>query len=126
MKLLLKHNLPFITITVAYKGNVIDIPNVVIDTGSYSTIISADIVASVGIVPASEDRPYTVRGIGGTEVVFTRRIDYLQAGECRISDFEIEIGGMDYGFEINGIIGMDFLIFAGAVINLREMMIEFI
>lgn len=32
---------------------------------------------------------------------------------------------MDYGFEINGILGMDFLINAGAIINLRSMTIEF-
>lgn len=32
---------------------------------------------------------------------------------------------MDYGFAINGILGMDFLVSAGAIINLREMTIEF-
>ncbi len=32
---------------------------------------------------------------------------------------------MDYGFEMNGILGMDFLMRAGAIINLREMSITF-
>ena len=32
---------------------------------------------------------------------------------------------MHYGFEINGILGMDFLTQAGAIINLRELQIEF-
>jgi hypothetical protein len=32
---------------------------------------------------------------------------------------------MDYGFRINGILGMDFLTQAGAIINLQEMKIEF-
>ena len=32
---------------------------------------------------------------------------------------------MDYGFEINGILGMDFLTSIGAVINLRELNISF-
>lgn len=57
--------------------------------------------------------------------VFTRRVDSLQAGECSLPDFEIEVGGMDYGFEINGIPGMDFLLQAGAIINLRDMKIGF-
>ena len=37
----------------------------------------------------------------------------------------IEVGGMDYGFEMHGILGMDFLTRAGAIINLREMTIAF-
>jgi len=37
----------------------------------------------------------------------------------------IEVGGMDYGFEMHGILGMDFLTQAGAMINLREMTIAF-
>jgi len=43
----------------------------------------------------------------------------------RVFHFEIEIGGMDYGFEINGILGMDFIIRAKAIINLAEMRIDF-
>ena len=43
----------------------------------------------------------------------------------RLSNFRIEVGGMDYGFEINGILGMDFLTQVGAIINLREQQIEF-
>ncbi len=45
--------------------------------------------------------------------------------QCRLPHFKIEIGGMDYGFEINGILGMDFLIRAKAIINLPEMKIDF-
>ncbi len=125
MKLTLKDNLPFTTVAIAYHGAVIQIPNVLIDTGSATTILAADIVASIQIVPSPQDILYAIRGIGGSEVVFNRRVDYLQVGECSLRDFEVEIGGMDYGFEINGILGMDFLARAEAIINLREMKIEF-
>ena len=37
----------------------------------------------------------------------------------------IEVGGMDYGFEINGILGMNFLRPAGVVLNLRKMSLSF-
>ena len=75
--------------------------------------------------PLTEDILHTLRGVGGTEVVFTRRLDSLQIGEHRLTNFEIEVGGMDYGFEMHGILGMDFLIQAGAIINLHEMTITF-
>lgn len=125
MQLALKYNLPFTSISVSYQGKETDIQHVLIDTGSGRTILAADIVACLGIVPSESDMPYAVRGVGGTEIVFARRVDYIKIGECRLADFEIEIGGMDYGFEINGIIGTDFLINSGAIINLRERYIEF-
>lgn len=59
-----------------------------------------------------------MRGIGGTEVVFSRQVDRLRVGAYSAEQFQIEVGGLDYGFEMNGILGMDFLLHATAVINL--------
>jgi hypothetical protein len=33
---------------------------------------------------------------------------------------------MDYGFELGGILGMDFLQSTGAVLNLRDLTIDFV
>lgn len=41
-------------------------------------------------------------------MVFTRSVDYVQVGERQLSRFEIEIGGLDYGFGIDGILGRIF------------------
>ena len=125
MQLALKYDLPFVRITISYNGDILEIPDVLIDTGSATTILSTDIVASVQILPLPQDILYTIRGVGGSEVVFSRQVDYLKIGECSIADFEIEVGFMDYGFEINGILGMDILSRAGAIINLKEMRIVF-
>ena len=73
MNIPLKDNLPFRTVTISYKGNTIDIPNILIDTGSGRTILSADIVAAINIIPSPEDTPYTIRGVAGSEVVFPVR-----------------------------------------------------
>ncbi len=81
MQLRLIYNLPFVTITVAYQGKKVNIPNVLIDTGSGTTILSADLVSSIDIQPLPEDNLYTIRGIGGNEVVFGRKVDYLQVDE---------------------------------------------
>lgn len=125
MQLLLRDNIPFVSIVVIYKDTSIEIPSVLVDTGSATTILSADLVQIIQITPSPEDSLYTIRGVGGSEVVFSRKVDYLKLGECFINNFEVEIGGMDYGFEINGILGMDFLVQAGTIINLRDMKIEF-
>ena len=72
-----------------------------------------------------EDRLSTIRGVGGSEVVFRRRVDCLQVGEKGLVNFDLEVGGMDYGFAINGILGMDFLTESKAIIDLHTMRLTF-
>ncbi|MDP1714192.1 MAG: retropepsin-like aspartic protease [Anaerolineales bacterium] len=125
MRLQLRDNLPFVSINVKHQGKKINIKNVLVDTGSGGTILAADVLSKIGIVPQTDDTLHTIFGVGGSEVVFTRKIDELKVGTFTIKQFEIEIGGMDYGFNIQGIIGMDFLISAGAKIDLEKLEIEF-
>jgi predicted aspartyl protease len=125
MRLTLRDDLPFVQVTVVHQGAELKIPNVLVDTGSATTILAADQVARIGIAPEPSDMLYTIRGVGGIEAVFTRRIGQLRIGQRAIPDFEIEVGGMDYGFEIQGILGMDFLLQAGAIINLHDLGLEF-
>ena len=125
MRLLLRDNLPFVSINVKHQGKNIRIKNVLVDTGSGGTILAADVLSKIGIVPQADDTLHTIFGVGGSEVVFTRKIDELKVGTFTIKQFEIEIGGMDYGFNIQGILGMDFLISAGAKIDLEKLEIEF-
>jgi predicted aspartyl protease len=125
MKLTLEHELPFVNINLVYRQTTIEIPRVLVDTGSARTMFAADIVARIGLVPEPEDRLLTVRGVGGTEAVFSRQVDRVQLGQRTVDQFEIEVGGMDYGFDINGILGMDFLRRTGAIINLHRLQIEY-
>ncbi len=57
--------------------------------------------------------------------MFVRQVDRLAIGGHGLESFEVEIGELDYGFEIGGILGMDFLRAAGAVIDLRNLTLEF-
>ncbi len=125
MQISLKDDLPFVAVTINYQGQSLTLPAVLVDTGSARTILAADLVAEIQITPAPDDTLYTIRGVGGTEVVFSRHINFIEVGDCRLSNFEIEVGGMDYGFEIQGILGMDFLRQAGAILDLSRMTIEF-
>jgi len=125
MQLSLRDNLPFVAVTIAYSGHTVEAKHVLIDTGSATTILAADVVARIQVVPSPDDELHIIRGIGGSEVVFSRVVDYLQIGENRLPKLEIEVGGMDYGFQIDGILGMDSLTQMGAIINLREMQLSF-
>ena len=125
MQISLKDNLPMTTVTVVYQGLRLEVPDVLIDTGSASTIFAADIVAQVGLTPEPSDILHTIRGVGGREVVYTRALDYLLMGDDGLAEFGIEVGGMNYGFLINGILGMDYLVQTGVILNLRRMELSF-
>jgi len=125
MELLLKADLPFIAITLTYQGASREVQNILVDTGSATTVISADVVADLGITPEATDILQTIRGVGGIEIVYERRIDALTIGDHTIHDFVIEVGGVDYGFDMNGILGMDALKQIKAIINLAEMKLAF-
>ena len=58
-------------------------------------------------------------------VVYKESVDFITVRDFSLPDFEIEAGGMDYGFEINGILGMDFLLSSGSIINLKDMYLQF-
>jgi hypothetical protein len=50
-----------------------------------------------------------------------RIIDTLQVGDLKLTNFPVEMGAMAYGFDIDGLLGFDFLQQTGALIDLAEM-----
>jgi Aspartyl protease len=90
-----------------------------------SSILDADLAAEAGIFAGPDDRLRTLRGVGGREYVFVRRVNRVAIGSHGIDDFELEIGEMDYGFDFGGILGMDFLRASGAIIDLSNLTLTF-
>ena len=121
MKIRLQDGLPYVTVSLAYRGQEVTFGNVLLDTGSAGTIFSTDEVLVAGLQYEADDTVHRIRGVGGAEFVFTKKVDCILLGKLRINDFEIEVGAMNYGFEIEAIIGMDFLTQVGAVIDLARL-----
>ena len=63
--------------------------------------------------------------MGGHEHVFVRKIDRFAIDGRGLEGLEIEMGELDYGFHFGGILGMDFLRAAGAILDLGALTIEF-
>ena len=99
----------------------VTLKNVLLDTGSAGSIFSTDQVADIGLSYEPNDFVHRIRGVGGSEFVFTKRVDVLKVGGLQVANFEIEIGAMNYGFDMDGIIGLDFLTQVGALIDLDRM-----
>lgn len=124
MKIHVKGGLPYISATLFHRGQQITLRNVLLDTGSAGTIFSTDKINEIGLTYEPDDLVHRIRGVGGSEFVFSKKVDRLSIGDLGVDFFEIEVGAMNYGFEIEGIIGLDFLMRVGAVLDLSTMEIH--
>ncbi|TFE19735.1 retropepsin-like aspartic protease [Cohnella luojiensis] len=124
MNLELINGLPFISVKVTFRDQEITLNNVLIDTGSAGTIFKAELLRSIGVYPEANDYTCAIRGIGGSEVVFFKTINTIEIEEIQLNHFEIEVGEMNYGFPINGILGFDFMQQAGIIIDTKNLEIH--
>jgi len=121
MKIRLEHGLAYVEAVLTFRGRSLRLGDTILDTGSSSTIFSADRLLEIGVVPEPADALHRLRGVGGTEYAFTKRLDLLAVGEMKALDFEVEVGAMDYGFPADGILGLDYLLRIGALVDLRRL-----
>jgi len=115
MKIRIQNGLPYVQVSLVYAGQHKTLDDVLLDTGSAGTIFSADSVLEMGLQCKFQDVVHRIRGVGGTEFVYSKCIDSLSLGKFELKDFEIEIGTMDYGFVIDGIVGINFLHRVGCI-----------
>jgi predicted aspartyl protease len=121
MQIRIENGLAYVIVRIAYRDEEIMLDKVIIDTGSSGTLFSLDKLENIGIKPEPNDLIHRISGIGGSEFVFVKQIDKISVGELQLANFDIEIGSMDYGFDLDGIIGMDFLLQTNAIIDLSQL-----
>ena len=121
MKIRLEGRLPYVTVKLGQGTHEIVLEKVLLDTGSAATMFSVDEVAKLGIVPEPTDQIRRVVGVGGSEFVIAKRIERLMLDEIEARDFPIQVGAMDYGFPIQGLLGTDFFVQARIVLDLGEL-----
>jgi hypothetical protein len=65
-------------------------------------------------------------GVGGVEEVDVHNFEFLAIEpEIAIGPFTVDVGSADYGRDLGGLLGLDFLRRAGAIINLADWTIDF-
>lgn len=65
MRLSLRDDLPFVSIGLSFEGRSIEVQDVLVDTGSASTLMAADAVAGIHLTPLPTDDLRIIRGVGG-------------------------------------------------------------
>lgn len=112
--------MPVVPLQLIIRGQSVNIEHALLDTGSVGTLFSSDALLQAGVEFDPEAPLARIRGVGGAEWVFFDYAEHISIGELQIHNLPIEVGAMDYGIPISGIVGMDLLRQAGAVINLQQ------
>lgn len=121
MKIRIEGRLAYVGVSLTHRGRVLELDHVVLDTGSAATLFSADEVAKIGLLPGPDDVLYCMVGVGGEEFVFSKALDTLTVGDLELNDVRIQVGAMEYGFPVQGLIGLDFLLRSRADIDLGNL-----
>ena len=121
MKIELRHGIPYIEVIFKHNEKKVSLKNVVLDTGSGGTVFSTEIAIVLGLEAVLEDNIHRIRGIGGTEYVYEKTINSIMIGDNEIKNFKVQIGAMNYGFNIDAILGMDFLRHGKFVIDCNKL-----
>ena len=124
-KLIIEDGLLLTDLKVLFSGKSLSLNRGLGDTGSGGTIISTDLAQSIDLIPEVDDTIYRISGVGGSEFVFSKMVDTIKIGEAEATDFPLEIGAMNYDFDLDGIVGLDLLKEMKANINLEKLTIEF-
>jgi predicted aspartyl protease len=125
VKLRLDRGLLLTQIRIEHQGQTLELSRVLVDTGSSGTLFPVSKLAEIGIGYALEDRIAVVRGVGGSETVFSKTLERITMGEATQQHFTVEVGDMDYGVPIDGILGVDFLRAVRVVLDLDRLEASF-
>ncbi len=109
---------------ITFNNRSLQLQRVLVDTGSGSTVISTDLAESIGIVAEEDDIIYRISGMGRSEFIYSKTVDAVKIGDMQTKDFALEIGAMNYGFDLDGIIGLDLLQQLKAIINIDKLILD--
>ncbi len=104
---------------VTYRGRSLKIDGAIVDTGSSHTVISPDILESIGVSYENGDTIYEAYGIGGSVPFYTKIMDSLKVGTFTIENFEVDVGILLKKHP--ALLGLDFLKQYNFIIDLGQL-----
>lgn len=116
-----KNSLLFCELDININGQLLHLNNVLIDTGSATTLINSDYVSLDG-----SEEFINIYGVGGYEAVLNKHFNTIIINDISINDTIISVGELDYGIDIDMLLGLDLLQKLNANLNIKDMTLSFI
>lgn len=122
MKFVMDDQLPLISVGIEYDGKKMVFSNILLDTGSSSTILDTDLAEEIGLLLDLENAiTRKMYGIGGTEICIEQKVSGMTIGGFKLTDFTIQLGDVREMYGFDGIIGSDFLLAHKLIIDFENM-----
>lgn len=119
IKLRYQNYLLFCSLDLKINSQNLHLENVLIDTGSATTLINADYILLDG-----NEKIKNAQGIGGYERILVKNFETLRINDIILENVSLSIGDMDYGIDMDLLIGLDMLKILNANINIKNMTLE--
>ncbi|MEW9924073.1 aspartyl protease family protein [Clostridium butyricum] len=115
-----QHKLLFCSLNLTIDNQLLHLENVLLDTGSATTLINSDYIHFDG-----NEELVNVHGVGGYESVLMKPFRSISINDSTVHDVLLCVGEMDYGIHIDLLIGLDLLKTLNADISIKNMCLEF-
>jgi len=113
--------MPYVVATLVHHGSSLTLDHVLLDTGSITSVFRSDLVKPIGLTLEKSDPIRFMRGVGGREAVIEKRVDSISVGPHTLQNYTMQLGGLNYGMPLDGILGLDFLLAVGATLDLKTL-----
>lgn len=100
--------------------------DVLLDTGCSTTIFDTDEVEAIGlIIDRTNGLPRRMYGVGGeSELCYEQIVSDIKINHHLFDSFQLQLGITKETYGFNGLLGIDFMIESGAVLDLKEMIVK--
>jgi hypothetical protein len=121
----MNNNLPLVTIEIGYIDEKVIFSDVLLDTGSSSTILDTDLCEKIGFMLDLENAiTRKMYGIGGTEICIEQKVTGMTIGEFQLDNFTLQLGNVKEMHGFDGIIGSDFFLAHQLTIDFKDMKVR--
>ena len=127
MKIKIENGLPIATIEITHDKKTTVLENVLFDTGCATTIFDTDLLAEIGveldIINGKSKRMY---GVGGySELCYEQYVKNVEIDGQRLDLFLLQLGMTKELYGFDGILGIDFMLKTGVVIDFKDLTIKY-
>lgn len=113
----LEDGLPFITLTLHFKGEKLELDKVLVDSGSSTCVFDTLDMFTLGLSFDGTEEIRKMSGIGGDEYVLEKSIDAIEIDGVQSLQWTIQMGDIQYGYGIRGVVGSDLLSYFAALLD---------
>ena len=107
------------SLIITFRGRILEVNDIIINTGSSHTVISPDILEEIGVVYEYGDNIYEAYGIGGSVPFYTKIMDEIQIDTFIVKDIEVDVGILPKDHK--GLLGLDILLTYNFIIDMNKL-----